>query len=410
MSLDSELSSIKRTVNEDAVREIHLLAARLRAEFGELDDAAIQAVSETTGMPEDYVRLAVRSAPAEEKRTHLDKLKGSFLAFDPDLRRYTMSGVLAAACGLSIALNASTRDTSGFLGTLAMLGCVGALWNSAVAKSTKVAALSGAIFGAFTFVVMTFFTFLFSLLPNFGAHGPPPGFILFWIIGSIFASVFANQLFVANRQRLGFRDPTKERHELLTQLQDIQEKLKSDERFVTFLSVDIVGSTRLKAESDPFSVEFTFTEYHKYVQSVVEKYGGKVHSTAGDGATCVFESPQMGYAAGRALLAGLFEFNSFRNRLQKPLEIRSGVHTGSAHVAGESLTNVNFAHVIDVAAHMQKAGDPGSLVVSETTAHYLPGGLEGLGTEQVEVQDFKAAIWRPKIKMPASALPKPESV
>lgn len=410
VSLEHEGSLVKRTVSEDSVREIHLLAARLRAEFGELDDAAIQAVSETTGMPEDYVRLAVRSAPVEEKRTFIERAKGSFIAFDPDMRRYTMASVLATACGLAIALNASTRDSSGFLGTIAMLGVVGALWNSAVSKSAKVAALSGAIFGALTFVVMTFFTFVFSFLPNFGAHGPQPGFILFWILGGVFGSVFANQLFVANRSKFGLRDPAKERHELLTQLQDIQQKLKSDERFVTFLSIDIVGSTRMKAESDPFDIEFTFNEYHKYVQSVVEKYGGKVHSTAGDGVTCVFENPQMGYAAGRAMLAGLFEFNSFRNRLSKPIEVRSGIHTGSAHVAGESLTNVNFAHVIDVAAHMQKAGEPGSLVVSETTANYLPGGMDSLGVDRIEVQDFKAGVWRPKARVPVTTAAKPESV
>ncbi len=388
--------SIEKAINDDSVREIHILAARLRAEFGELDDEAIQAVSETTGFPAEYVRLAVRSAPVEQRQTFVDRVKSAFIAFDPDLRRYTMSAVLAAFCGLSMALSASTRDSSGFLGTLALISLLGALWNAAISKSLKVAVFSGVAFGAINFMVMTLFTFLFRLLPNFGAIGPAPAMIIFWMVGGAASAAFVHQFFVLNREKLGLKDPSKERYELLRQLHDIQDKLKSDEKFVTFLSVDIVGSTRMKTEADPLMLEFTFTEYHKYIGTVAEKFGGKVHSTAGDGVTCVFESPAMGYSAGRAILAGLFEFNSFRNRLTKPIEIRAGVHTGSALIAGQDLANVNFAHVIDVAAHMQKAGDPGSLVVSKSTGENVPGGFDIIEGNRVTVEDIEAVVWKPR--------------
>ncbi len=407
MSLDLDGALERGPIHEDSVREIHLLAARLRADFGELDDAAIQAVSEATGAPEDFVRLAVRSAPVEEKRTLLDRLKGSFLAFDPDRRRYTMACVLAAASGLTCALAGIMGDRSGFMGTVALLAGIGALWNAAVAKDAKAGLISGVLFGGVSFIVQVFFTFLFNLLPYVpNVHGESPGLLLLYSALGGFAGLASQRIVSGNRAKLGLRDPAKERQDLLQQLQDIQERLKSDERFVTFLSVDIVGSTKLKAESDPLTVEFTFGEYQKYVQAVVEKFGGKVHSTAGDGVTCVFENPQMAYVAGRSVLAGLFEFNSFRNRLAQPIEVRAGVHTGSAHIPGQALTNVNFAHVIDVAAHMQKAGDPGSLVVSQTTAQYLPGGLDGIGPERLEVQDIPAAIWKPRMALaptPATA-------
>ncbi|MBS1723366.1 MAG: adenylate/guanylate cyclase domain-containing protein [Armatimonadetes bacterium] len=405
MSLDQELAVNSRAVSEDTFREIHMLAARLREQLGEIDDAAIQAVSEATGAPEEYVRLAVRSAPSEERQTFVDRMKGSFLAFDPDMRRYTMAGVLGAMGGLALAISAAVRDTSGFMGALSLIALLGGCWNAAVAKDSKAGALSGAVYGGVTFLIMTLFTFLFHLLPNVNPHGPHPMGLLAWVVGGTFVGALANRVFALNRGKLGMRDPGQERQALLQQLQDIQEKLKSDERFVTFLSVDIVGSTRIKTESDPLTVEFTFTEYHKFVESVVERFGGKVHSTAGDGVTCVFESPQMGYAAGRALLSGLFEFNSYRNRLAKPIELRAGVHTGSAHVAGQSLTNVNFAQVIDVAAHMQKSGEPGTLIVSETTANYVVGGPESIGEHRITVHDFQAIVWKPKVTVSASPAP-----
>jgi len=385
-----------------------MLATRLRQDLGELDDEAIQAISEATGAPEDYVRLAVRSAPVEEKTTFIDRMKGAFTTFDPTLRRVTIASILAAGCGLANAVAGATHDSSGLFGALALIAVIGALWNSAVAKDIRIALLSGGLFGSVSFVVMALFTFLLSLLPQVQLRGPHSMFMLLTTALGAFGGGIAHALFTANRKKLGLRDPASERQELLHQLQEIQEKLKSDERFVTFVSLDIVGSTGLKAESDPLTVEFTFTEYQKFVQAVVERHGGNVHSTAGDGTTCVFENPQMAYIAGRALLAGLFEFNSFRNRLVRPIEIRVGVHTGSAHIPGQSLTNVNFAHVIDVAAHMQKAAAPGTMVVSETTAKYVSGGLQGIGSETVDVQGFQGVQWRPRVAI--DSLPKASEV
>ena len=70
----------------------------------------------------------------------------------------------------------------------------------------------------------------------------------------------------------------RERQELLKQLVDIQDKLRSGEQEVSFLSVDIVGSTRMKQMADPLSVEFTFTEYHKFVEMIARRSGDVVAS------------------------------------------------------------------------------------------------------------------------------------
>jgi hypothetical protein len=54
---------------DNTVHEIRVLADRLRVQYGGLDDEAILAVSEATGVPADYVRLAVRDVPAERRQT-----------------------------------------------------------------------------------------------------------------------------------------------------------------------------------------------------------------------------------------------------------------------------------------------------------------------------------------------------
>ena len=404
--MDLEHEPIARhtaTISDDAIQEMLLLAARLREQTGgELDDSAILAVSEATGAPVDYVRLAVQAIPHERKKqTVFERIKASFLTFDPNVRRYVMAAITGTALGFSLALSAATRDASGLLSLLGLVWMVAATWNAAVSRDTRVGAVSGALAGATSFFTHSLFLFLFNLIPGIQLYGLPPFLML--VVAALGASMgaLANLLFRHNRRRLGLKDPVAERHDLLNQLLEIQDRLRSDEQFAAFLSVDIVGSTRLKSESDPLSVEFTFNEYHRYVETVCRKHGGRVHSTAGDGVTCYFDRPDHAFAAGKALLSGLFEFNAFRNRLGKDVEIRAGLHSGSVLAPGRDLGSVNFAHVIDIAAHLQKLAPTGCLALSDQLAAYLPGGQASVGQERVESHDIRGLVWRPTVKVDA---------
>ncbi|HXH61503.1 MAG TPA: adenylate/guanylate cyclase domain-containing protein [Fimbriimonadaceae bacterium] len=396
-------------ISDDSFDEIVNLAARLRESTGEdLDDSAVLAVAEATGAPVAYVRLALRSLPVEENATPLERVKSSFLAFDQATRRYIASSVLATALGLLLTLSNAVGDASGLSGTLAILTIIGMAWNCAVARDAKTATLAGGLGAGVAFVMTTLFTFLVGLVPGISNNGPAPGFILLFIPMGAAAGFLSSLIGGPIRRMLGLRDPANERQELLNQLLEIQDRLKSDEKFVTFLSLDVVGSTKMKTENDALSVEYTFNEYHKYVATIAAKHRGRVHSTAGDGVTVAFESPADAYASGRAMMAGLFEFNAFRNKLTKPIELRGGIHTGSVLAPGKDVKSVNFAHVIDIAAHLQKASPVGCLAVSDQTAAYLPGGKEGVGGEQVTAQDVTGVVWRPRSRVVASALAEPQ--
>ena len=384
-------------MSDDSIQEVILLAKRLRETAGgELDDSAILAIAEATGAPADYVRLAIHALPVEKNMTPWERVRTSFLAFNNSMRRYMMSGVLAALSGLSSGLSRAFDDVSSLLGTLTVLFTVGAIYNCAIAKDAKAGALAGAIYGSTAFLTTTLFIFLANLAPGVAATGPEPFLILVAAAGGAAAGAAVQGILASQRKRLGIKDQADQRQELLQQLLALQDELRSDERFVTFLSVDIVGSTQIKAVSDELAVEFTFTEYHKFVEAVVRQNNGRIHSTAGDGVTAAFDSPTHAYSAGRQLLAGLFEFNAFRNRIGSPVVLRGGLHTGSVLTPGEDITSVNFAHVIDIAAHMQKASPVGCLAVSEATATYLPGGLDAIGSERVETMDVAGAVWRPR--------------
>ena len=390
-------------LTEEDIQQMIVLATRLREQAGgELDDDALIAVSEATGAPLDYIRLAMRSVPQTQtrKRSFFEQLRSSFLSFDPDTRRLVMAGVLSLGAGFGQFWSQALPygDPSGLFGIISMIMWMGGFYNAAIARNSKTALLAGGILGLGSQVSSAVFSAIDALTTPIGKGGSSPTLAVVCTLVGVTVGYFSYEIFRKNRKKLGLGDPIEERHQLLTQLLEIQNKLNQDEKHVTFISVDVVGSTRIKRENEHVAVEYTFNEYHRYIEQIVNKFGGKIHSTAGDGVTCVFDDAGSAVQAGKAMQAGLFEFNGFKNQLKTPIEMRAAVHTGSVLAPGKESTAVNFAHVIDVAAHLQKEAAPGTLAVSQATAIYL-GGLDAIGPDRIKTEDVEAAVWRPRLSL-----------
>lgn len=395
--MESGLEQQSVGLTDDSVQEMLALAERLRtANGGELDDSAIQAVAEATGAPIDYVRLAMRVLPERRHKSLWARIQSLFLTLEPDVRRYVVASVIAVNVGLAEAIRAATGDPAGFLAVLQLVGLSLSLWNVSVSKDSRTAVLAGATSGGVYFAGQSLFTYIgVAFYPEL--HGVSGMFLVPWTIGSALAALALHKLVGKHHTKLGIQDPVQARQELLRQLVDLQDKLRSNAQSMTFLSVDIVGSTRMKERSDPLSIEFTFNEYHQFVEMIVRRYGGRVHSTAGDGMTCAFEQPQQAFGTARTVQTGLVELNTFRNNIGIPIELRIGVHTGEVVAPSrDDIKSVNFAHVIDIAAHLQKVCPVGGIAVSESAAKLMPGGPEAIGTEYAEASGVRAVVWRPK--------------
>ncbi|RYG46056.1 hypothetical protein EON79_11100, partial [bacterium] len=388
-------------MTEDGVESMIALAERLRASSGgALDESAIQAVAEATGAPVDYVRLAVKLRVDRQPRNPLASAMAQYHTLEPNVRRFVISGVAATGVALLMAVEArlgSRVSEYGIIGMLAIVGLTLGTYNVSVSRDARVAAVAGAILCGGWFAARAVFSFALRLPEHY-----PPFLLIPYILVGALAGFVLQKLVTQNRQKLGLKDPAKERQEMLTQLVQLQERLRSGEKSITFLSVDIVGSTRMKENSDPLSVEFTFNEYHQFVDRVTRRYGGRVHSTAGDGVTAAFDHPQQAFAAAKNIQTGILEVNTFRNKIGVPIVLRCGIHTGAVVTPdADDIKSVNFSHVIDMAAHMQKACPPGGVAISDASAMHLPGGAAGVGTERVKVDDTTATIWSPR-SMPPS--------
>lgn len=407
---DSHPDSLQGHLSEDGVQQMLLLAERLReSSGGVLDDAAILAVSEATGAPPEYVRLALRTRPLEKQGLG-DKVRNSFLTLEPDTRRYVAAAGTATGLGvvegLSRYFQIIANQTNQAVGpaqvqlfqVLAILMITGALYNLAVGKDSKVAAFAGALFGGLACIVFVVMCTVLQV-PNMASV---------WLVplaglGAL-GGLLLHKIVDTYRGKIGLNDPVRERQELLKQLIDIQDRLRSGEQTISFLSVDIVGSTKMKQVADPLSVEFTFTEYHKFVEMIARRYGGRVHSTAGDGITLAFDSPSQAFGAARTIQTGIIELNTFRNKIGVPIVLRAGIHSGKV-VAPDAtdVTTINFADVIDISAHLQKACPPGGIVVSDIAAAGLPGGPNAVGTDKVHTENSSGYLWQPKSATRAAA-------
>jgi class 3 adenylate cyclase len=392
---------------DDGLSHMLAVAERLRvSNGGVLDEPAIMAVAEATNTPVEYVRLAVRLRPETQKGSRLSRLRAEYLALDPLVRNNVYCASMGALTGILHAVQGRIgQELYGLPGMIAILALCAGLLGFCTAKDTKTAAASGGLMGATYFITLALASIV--LRPPWVI---PPAIMVPLILGGPLVGMVLNLGAQKARGKLGLKDPAAERQELLRQLVSLQEKLRSGEQSITFLSVDIVGSTRMKTLADPLSVEFTFTEYHAFVDAIARRYGGRVHSTAGDGVVCAFDHPQQAFGAARTIQTGLFELNTFRNKIGVPLQLRQGIHAGKVVTpqAGD-ITSVNFAHVIDVCAHIQKITSPGTVAVSDAAAMYLPGGPDAVGAERFSTEDVSGSIWTPRkvAAVPALGAPPP---
>lgn len=152
---------------------------------------------------------------------------------------------------------------------------------------------------------------------------------------------------------------------LLAELIEVQRLLSPSRANVCILVVDVAKSSAMKANADPYVVEYCFREYQSLVRECCESFGGTIHSTAGDGAVAGFPSAAQALAAAKRIQTRIGEFNRRVNRLASPFRLRIGLHQGS--VVGE-LSEVQFAEVIDIAAHVEEVAPVGGIAVTEAVA------------------------------------------
>ena len=156
--------------------------------------------------------------------------------------------------------------------------------------------------------------------------------------------------------------------------------MAEERRVVTILFADVAGSTALGDALDPEDVRVLLRRYYDIARETVSEHGGILEKFIGDAVVAVFGFPRThDDDPQRALAAAL----TLRDRVRADpalgdrLPIRLGINTGEVVAARESATG-DFplsGDAVNVAARLQQAGEPWSILCGERTVASIRTGF-----------------------------------
>src|SRR5262252_6581370 len=158
---------------------------------------------------------------------------------------------------------------------------------------------------------------------------------------------------------------------------------EAERRQLTVMICDLVGSTALSARLDPEDLRRVIGAYHTCIAEVIGRYQGIIARYMGDGVLVYFGYPQaheddaeQGVRAGLALVDAVA---NLRTDLDTALKVRVGIATGTVVVGdligeGAAQEQAVVGETPNLAARLQAAAEPGTVVISASTRR-VTGGL-----------------------------------
>ncbi len=151
---------------------------------------------------------------------------------------------------------------------------------------------------------------------------------------------------------------------LLDELQDFltgtRPPRQADRVLATVLFEDIVGSTRLAAELGDGRWRGLLAEHDRLAADAVQRFGGRVVKTLGDGVLATFDGPARAIRGALAIRDGAGALG---------LDVRAGLHTGEL----EQLDGDVGGIAVHIGARVAAAAGPGEVLVSRTVADLVAG-------------------------------------
>ena len=170
----------------------------------------------------------------------------------------------------------------------------------------------------------------------------------------------------------------------------------SERRPITVLFADLAGSTAAAERMDPEDWTVLVGEAFTRMNHAVDRYGGTVARLMGDGVLAFFGAPVAHEDdPERATRCGL-EMVHALDELGAGLRVRVGVNTGPV-VVGIVGTNIAqeytaMGDTVNVAARMQAAARPGSVLVTSATYRFVAPLVEAIDVGMLELKGKTDAV------------------
>jgi class 3 adenylate cyclase len=134
----------------------------------------------------------------------------------------------------------------------------------------------------------------------------------------------------------------------------------ADRVLATVLFTDIVGSTARLSELGDRQWREVLASHDALARRQVERYGGRLVDTTGDGLLATFDGPLRGIKCAIALRDAVRRIG---------LTIRAGLHTGEVERRGEDVAGL----AVHIAARVQALAQPDEVLVSRTVKDLVTG-------------------------------------
>ena len=179
----------------------------------------------------------------------------------------------------------------------------------------------------------------------------------------------------------------------------------AERNIITVLAVDMVGSTRHIAASDPDDAQAFLDHWLAHIRNAVERAGGVIVHYAGDGGIAIFGWPSAFEDHAERGCVAAWDIQSHSEAVGpagSPVTFRVGLHSGLVGVRkGGRKAIARFdvsGATVHVAAKLQQDASPGDILVSAETAELCRSPLDlapqgasaGIGHRVVEVFRLKA--------------------
>src|ERR687898_339670 len=160
-------------------------------------------------------------------------------------------------------------------------------------------------------------------------------------------------------------------------------RVEGERKYVTVLFADVVDSTGLGERLDPEQFAEIMNGAFAFLNASVTKYGGTVARLLGDAIIAFFGAPvaheddaERAVRAGLDIQAAAREYaEAVMRDYRVDFEVRIGINTGLAVLAavGDEIKTEYTAmgDTTNVAARMQSAAKPGSVLISADTYHLV---------------------------------------
>lgn len=178
----------------------------------------------------------------------------------------------------------------------------------------------------------------------------------------------------------------------------------SERRPLTVLFADIAGSTAMAERLDPEDWTAIVGEAFACMNQTVEHYGGTVARLMGDGVLAFFgapvaheDDPERAVRCGLDMVRSIEELDAARRTEgTEGLRVRVGINTGPVVVG---LVGTDTAHeytamgdAVNVAARMQAAARPGSVLVTSATYRFVAPLVEAADVGTLELKGKSDAV------------------